>query len=70
MKIIEKMFDITTGEETISEREETADEKIERQTAENEVAQVQAETQAKSVQRLQILERLGITEEEAKLLLG
>jgi len=36
MKITEKIFDITTGEETIVEREETTDEKKAREKQEAE----------------------------------
>jgi hypothetical protein len=70
MKITEKLLDIITGEETIIEREETAQEIAERETFEAEKAErlaAQAETVAA---RQALLARLGITAEEAQLLLG
>jgi hypothetical protein len=70
MKITEKIFDITTGEETITERDETAQEQAARETLEAEIAQRQAEATAKAAQRRAILEHLKITEEEARILLG
>lgn len=70
MKIIEKEFNIITGKETITEREETAQEIAERQAAEAEAkARTQAEAETK-IKRQALLAKLGITEEEAKLLLS
>ena len=51
MKIIEKEFNIQTGEETITEREETA-------------------AEAKATAKAELLAKLGITAEEAALLLS
>ena len=70
MKIITKEFNIQTGEETITERDETAAEKKDRLDFEKEIAAAQAEAQAKAIARLAILDRLGLTADEAKLLLG
>ena len=70
MKITEKEFNVITGETTITERDETAQEQAERETLEAEVAQRQAEATAKAAQRRAILEHLKITEEEARILLG
>jgi hypothetical protein len=70
MKIIEKEFNALTGEETITERDLTDSEIAERQEAEAKAtakAQLQADAQAA---KAALLERLGITEEEAKLLLS
>lgn len=67
---LEKVFDISTGEETIIEREETAQEIAQREATEAEAAQFEAEIQAKAIAKAALLERLGITEEEAKLLLS
>ena len=70
MKIIEKIIDITTGEETITERDETAAETKARLEREAEVA-AQAAAQAEATAARQaVLTRLGITAEEAQLLLG
>ena len=70
MKITEKEFNVQTGETTITERDETAQEIAEREAREAEQATRQAEATAKAAQRQTILSRLGITEEEARILLG
>jgi chorismate mutase len=70
MKIIEKEFNALTGEETITERDETAQEVAERKSAEAKAITDQAEAEARATQKAALLERLGITEAEAKLLLG
>jgi hypothetical protein len=70
MKYLEKIVDITTGEETIVEREETAADKKLREQRAKEFAAIQAEAEAKKTQRQAILDRLGLTADEAKLLLG
>jgi len=70
MKIIEKEFNVVTGEETIIERDETIAEKKAREKLEKEIAAEKAEAEAKETQRQAILDRLGLTADEAKLLLG
>ena len=70
MKIIEKTLDLITGEETITERDETAQEVAEREAQEAKLATQQAEAEAKAAERQAILDRLGLTANEAKLLLG
>jgi hypothetical protein len=70
MKITEKEFNALTGEETITERDETAAEKKAREAFEKEVAKAQAEAEAKETARQAILDRLGLTADEAKLLIG
>jgi hypothetical protein len=70
MKLTEYTFDIITGEETVIEREETAQEIAEREAYEAEVAERQAEAEAKATQKAALLDRLGITDDEAKLLLA
>lgn len=70
MKIVEKYFDIVTQEETTIERDETPEEALAREANEQriaELARVEAENQRR---REELLNRLGITEEEAKLLLS
>jgi hypothetical protein len=62
----EKIFDATTGEETIVEREENETEKADRLKSEARIA----EAEAKAAQKAALLERLGITEDEARLLLA
>ena len=70
MKIIEKEFNVQTGEETITERDETASEKKAREAREKEVAALEAEAEAKATAKAALLAQLGITEEQAKLLLS
>ena len=70
MKRIEKEFNLITGEETITEREETAIERSTREAREAEIAIAQAEAQAKATAKAALLIQLGITEEQAKLLLS
>jgi hypothetical protein len=70
MKLKEKIYDITTGEETIIEREATPAEKKERSDAEKE-AKAYAEAKAKAdLDKAAILARLGLTEDELKTILG
>ena len=71
MKIIEKEFNVQTGEETITERQETATEKAEREAFEAELAaraQAEAEAQAKRSVALAKLEALGLDEADLKAL--
>jgi hypothetical protein len=70
MKIVEKIVNAKTGEEKIIEREATAEELLE---AQENRAKAEAEAAAKAEAQSKLaalLDRLGITEEEAKLLLG
>jgi hypothetical protein len=70
MKIIEKEFNVITGKETITERDETPAEIEARKKREEERAKELAELQARAEARQPILDRLGLTAEEAQLLLG
>jgi hypothetical protein len=70
MKITEKEFNVLTGQETMSERDETAVEKKERELFIAKQAELAAEAAAKETARQALLTRLGITAEEAQLLLG
>lgn len=70
MKIIEKEFNALTGVETITEREETVTEKTERLEAKAKAETELAEAEAKATAKAALLERLGITEDEARLLLS
>jgi len=70
MKIIEKNFNVETGEETITERDETAAEKKAREARQAEINQTLAEANAKQAQRAAIAERLGLSVDELQLLLG
>jgi hypothetical protein len=71
MKIIEKEFNVQTNEETITEREETAQEIAQRKAFEAEAAakaEAEAEAQAKRSVALAKLEALGIDEADLKAL--
>jgi hypothetical protein len=70
MKITEKEFNIQTSEETITERDETAAEKKIREAAKAEALIRQTEAQTKAIAKAALLTKLGITAEEAQLLLG
>ena len=70
MKIKEKRFDLITGQETLSERDETASETKERLDRAQEAAAAQAEAEANATEKAALLAKLGITSEEAKLLLS
>jgi regulator of protease activity HflC (stomatin/prohibitin superfamily) len=68
MKIIERIVNTQTGETLDIERDLTAQELAEKEAAEAKMEAEQiakAEAQAK---RLALFEKLGITEEEAKIL--
>lgn len=70
MKIVERNHNLETNQIVDLERNETSQEKAQREALENENAKLAIEAAAKSEKRIALLERLGITEEEAKLLLG
>jgi hypothetical protein len=70
MKITEKEFNLQTGEETITERDETAAEKKTREAIEKQIAADQAEAEAKAAAKQAIADRLGLTADELKVLLG
>ena len=70
MKITEKIFDVETGEQSIIERDETAAEKKSREKLEAEYAKEIKQAEAKTTARQAVLDRLGLTAEEAQLLLG
>ena len=70
MKITEKEFNVLTGEETIIERDETAEETKARLERAKELAAAKAEAEAKATARQIILDKLGLTADQAKLLLG
>lgn len=70
MKIIEKEFNIETGEEVITERDETPAERKRRLDIAEEIATIEAEAHAKATARAAILDRLGLTADEAAILLG
>lgn len=70
MKKIIKIVNVETNEEEIIERDETLAEKLEREEAEKLAAKIDEDFRKQAAAKAALLERLGITEEEAKLLLG
>lgn len=70
MIIREKEFNAATGEEIITEREETSTEIEVREKREMNLLAAEAEAEAKAQAKAQVLAQLGITEEQAKLLLS
>jgi hypothetical protein len=70
MKLITKEFNTITGEITITEREETDAESKARLDREKEKAAAQAQRETNAIQKAALLEKLGITADEAALLLS
>jgi hypothetical protein len=70
MKIIDTNFDILTGETIVTERDETPSETKSRLDRAKEVEKEHFEAQAKETARAAILERLGLTADDAAVLLG
>ena len=70
MKITEKQFNALTGEETITEREETAAEKKAREKLQKDLLAEKAEAEAKATAKAAILDRIGLTADELKTILG
>ena len=70
MKIIQKIVDVTTGEETIVEREETTEEIKARENMEKQNAELVAANETKAAARQAVLDKLGLTADEIAALLG
>jgi hypothetical protein len=70
MKIKEKEYNAITGEETITERDETTAEKKAREAFIAKLAADETEATAKATAKATLLTKLGITAEEAQLLLS
>ena len=70
MKITEKEFNIQTGKETITERDETIAEKKAREKLEANELLRQSKAQADATAKAAILDRLGLTADELKTILG
>jgi hypothetical protein len=68
MTYIERIYDASTGE--ITEREYTSDEIAEMKSNEAKAAEFTKELEVKAAQKSALLAKLGITEDEAKLLLS
>ena len=70
MKIVDVVFDVLTGEETRTERDETPTEKKLREEIAAQNAKEAAEAEIKAKAKADLLAKLGITAEEATLLLS
>jgi hypothetical protein len=70
MKLIERTHNVETGQIVDVERDETAAETKARLDRAKETAAQQAEAEANATAKAALLARLGITADEAKLLLG
>lgn len=70
MKIKITEVNVQTGEETTFEREETPQEEATRLEIKARLDAEKAETDAKAAAKASLLAQLGITEEQAKLLLS
>ena len=70
MKIVEKIVNVADQTEKIIEREATAEEIAEMKSVQAELVAQAEETAAKEAARQALLDKLGITADEAKLLLS
>ena len=70
MKIVDVVFDVLTGEETRTERNETPTEKKLREEIAAQNAKEAAEAEAKAIAKAAILDRIGLTADELKTILG
>lgn len=70
MKIIEKIVNVTTGEENIVERDMNVVELAEFESAKKAIKEKIAIAEEMAEAKKLLLDKLGITEEEAKLLLS
>ena len=70
MKITERVFNVSTSETVDNERDETVAEKKTREAIEKQMAKDLADAEAKATQRQAIADRLGLTADELKLLIG
>jgi len=70
VKITEKIIDLVTGQETITEREESEAEKSIREKNEAAIADELTIKNAAAQDKAALLSKLGITEDEARLLLS
>jgi hypothetical protein len=70
MKIVDVVFDVLTGEETRTERNETPTEKKLREEIAAQNVKEAAEAEAREIAKAAILDRLGLTADELKTILG
>ena len=70
MKIQEKIIDLATGDQTIVERDETADETKMRLDRAKEIAAFQKAIETKAAEKAAVLAKLGLTPSEVAALLS
>ena len=70
MKISEKTFNLETGEETITERDETSAEISEREKTEANYLATKTAAETKATAKAALLAKIGLTAEEAAILLS
>lgn len=70
MKITEKIVDIETGKERVIERDASTEEIAAIEESKERLAAQQAEAAKVKAAKTALLEKLGISEDEAKLLLS
>jgi hypothetical protein len=70
MKVTNTNIDAITGEVTITERDLTVEEIKARKEHEKKMQEMQAEAEAKASAKAAILDRIGLTADELKLILG
>ena len=70
MKIIEKIFNLETQTETLVERDMTAEELTAYDLGIKELQELQKLQVEREVAKERVLQKLGLTEDEAKLLLS
>lgn len=70
MKIVEKEYNVSTGLETITERDETAEETKQRLDFIKQMKEQQEAAAAKEAARKAVLDKLGLTADEAAALLS
>jgi hypothetical protein len=68
MKITEKKFNVITGEESITERDETPQEIAEREAFEAEAEQLKAVAATKAAAREAVYLKLGLTSDDVEAL--
>ena len=70
MIIREMNLNVATGEDILIEREETKAEKASREEFEANMEAIKAEEEKKAIAKTALLERMGLTADEAALLLS
>lgn len=70
MKYTEKVYDVVSGKETIIERDFTKEELLKIEAEQKRLKEIEQNNKAREEARIALLNKLGITPEEAAVLLG